>query len=72
MRAFAVAWTLADLVGRTCPAKRRERQRGALEAAGAELRRPMPGLQSGIPVEKLADAAELSVPRVYQIKDGPR
>jgi hypothetical protein len=62
---------LADLVGRTCPAKRRERQRGALEAAGAELRCPIrQGFDNGFAGEQLAEAAALSVPRVYQIRDG--
>jgi hypothetical protein len=30
------------------------------------------GFDSGIPGEQLADAAGLSVPRVYQIRDGRR
>jgi hypothetical protein len=66
-----IAWTLADLVGRTCPAKRREGQRGALEAADAELRRLIrEAFERGIPGEQLAQSAELSMSRVYQIRDG--
>jgi hypothetical protein len=40
--------------------------------AGAQGCRASPaeGLESGIPGEKLAEAAGLSVPRVYQIRDG--
>ena len=30
------------------------------------------GFEQGIPGEKLAEAAGLSVPRVYQIRDGRR
>jgi hypothetical protein len=54
-------------------AKRRERRRGAFDAADAELRRLIrEGFEQGIPGEQLADAAELSVGRVYQIRDGRR
>ena len=44
-----------------------------LDAADDELRRLIrEGFESGIPGEQLADAAGLSVPRVYQIRDGRR
>jgi hypothetical protein len=47
------------------------RRRGAFEAADAELRRLIrEGFECGIPGEQLAEAAGLSVPRVYQIRDG--
>jgi hypothetical protein len=65
LRTFVVTWTLADLAGRTCPAKRRERRRGGFDAADTELRRLIrEGFESGIPGEQLADAAGLSVPRL--------
>ena len=69
-----VTWTLADLAARTCPAKRRERQRRIrLIAADTELRRLIcEGFEQGIVGEKLAEAAGLSVSRVYQIRDGRR
>jgi hypothetical protein len=69
-----VTWTLADLAGRyLVTAKRRERRRQTFETADAELRRLIrEGFENGIPVEQLADAAGLSVPRVYQIRDGRR
>ena len=42
-------------------------------AADAELRRLVrEGFEQGIVGEKLAEAAWLSVPRVYQIRDGRR
>jgi hypothetical protein len=49
------------------------RRRHTFEEAGAELRRLIrEGFEQGIAGEKLAEAAELSVPRVYQIRDGRR
>jgi hypothetical protein len=54
-------------------AKLRERRRGAFDEADAELRRLIrEGFESGIPGEQLAKAAGLSVPRIYQIRDGRR
>jgi hypothetical protein len=54
-------------------AKLRERRRGAFDEADAELRRLIrEGFESGIPGEQLAEPAGLSVPRVYQIRDGRR
>jgi hypothetical protein len=54
-------------------AKLRDRRRHSLEAADAELRRLIcEGFEAGIPGEQLAEAAGLSVPRVYQIRDGRR
>ncbi len=54
-------------------AKLRDRRRCALDDADAELRRLIrEGFDSGIPGEQLAQAAGLSVPRVYQIRDGRR
>lgn len=54
-------------------AKLRARRRDACDAADAELRRLIrEGFDHGIPGEQLADAAELSAPRVYQIRDGRR
>jgi hypothetical protein len=54
-------------------AKLRERRRGAFEDADAELRRLIrEGFEHGIPGEQLAEASGLSVPRVYQIRDGRR
>jgi hypothetical protein len=51
----------------------RERWGDALDAADAELRSLIcEGFESGIPGEQLADAAGVSVPRVYQIRDGRR
>jgi hypothetical protein len=48
------------------------RPRGA-NAADAELRRLIrDGFEHGIPGERLAEAAGLSVPRVYRIRDGRR
>jgi len=41
--------------------------------ADAELRGLIrEGFEQGIPVEKLAEAAGLSAPRVHQIRDGRR
>jgi hypothetical protein len=54
-------------------AKLRERRRAAVDATDAELRRLIrEGFEQGITGEKLAEAAGLSVPRVYQIRDGRR
>jgi hypothetical protein len=54
-------------------AKLRDRRRAALDAADEELRRLIrEGFEQGISGEKLAEAAGLSVPRVYQIRDGRR
>jgi hypothetical protein len=54
-------------------AKLRERRRAASDAADAELRRLIrEGFEHGIPGEQLAEAAGLSIPRVYQIRDGRR
>ena len=54
-------------------AKLRERRRADEQAADAELRRLIrEGFEHGIPGEQLAEAAGLSVPRVYQIRDGRR
>jgi hypothetical protein len=54
-------------------AKSRDRRRVALDDADAELRRLIrEGFEQGISGEKLAEAAGLSVPRVYQIRDGRR
>jgi hypothetical protein len=51
----------------------RERRRDAFDEADAELRRLIrEGFEQGISGEKLAEAAGLSVPRVYQIRDGRR
>jgi hypothetical protein len=54
-------------------AKLRERRRAAADDADAELRRLIcEGFEQHIPGEKLAEAAGLSVPRVYQIRDKRR
>jgi hypothetical protein len=51
----------------------RERRRGAFNDADADMRRLIcEGFEYGIPGEQLAEAAGLSVPRVYQIRDGRR
>ena len=48
-------------------------RRGAFGAADAELRRMIrEGFKHGIPGEQLAQAAGLSMSRVYQIRDGRR
>jgi hypothetical protein len=54
-------------------AKLRERRRGALDEADAELRRLIrEGFKQGLSGEQIAAAAGLSVPRAYQIRDGRR
>jgi hypothetical protein len=54
-------------------AKVRERRQAATDEADTELRRLIrAGFEQGISGEKLAEAAGLSVPRVYQIRDGRR
>lgn len=54
-------------------AKRREEQREAFDAADAELRRLVrEGFEQGFSGEQLAEAAGLSLSRVYQIRDGRR
>jgi hypothetical protein len=54
-------------------AKLRERRKKAFDDGDAELRRLIrEGFEQGIVGEKLAEAAGLSVPRVYQIRDGRR
>jgi hypothetical protein len=52
-------------------AKMRQRRRAALDEADDELRQLIrEGFEQSISGEKLAEAAGLSVPRVYQIRDG--
>lgn len=54
-------------------AELRQRRQDAFDAADAELRRLIrEGFESGIPGEQLAQAAGLSMSRVYQIRDGRR
>lgn len=54
-------------------ARTRERQRGEFNAADKEFRRLIrEGFEQGITGEQLAEAAGLSLPRVYQIRDGRR
>lgn len=54
-------------------AEQRESQRIAFETADAELRRLIrEGFTQGISGEQLAEAAGLSLSRVYQIRDGRR
>jgi len=54
-------------------AKLRERRRTAFDDADAELRRLIrEGFEQGLPGEQLAEAAGLSIARVYQIRDGRR
>ena len=54
-------------------ARLRERRKTAFDDADAELRRLIcEGFEQGLSGEKLAEAAGLSVPRVYQIRDGRR
>lgn len=54
-------------------AKLRERRHDAFEAADDDLRRLIrEGFEHGIPGEQLAQAAGLSMSRVYQIRDGRR
>jgi hypothetical protein len=63
---------IGRLGGAHLSAKLREHRRAALDDAVAELRRLIrEGFESGIPVDMLAEAAGLSVPR-YQIRDGRR
>lgn len=65
-------WTLADFVA-PVTTKLPGTPRGAFDAADAELRRLIrEGFEEGISGEKLAEAAGLSLPRVYQIRDGRR
>jgi hypothetical protein len=53
------------------PRPSRERRRGAFDEADTELRRLIrEGFEQGLSGEHLAEAAGLSVPRVYQIRDG--
>jgi hypothetical protein len=69
-----VTWTLADLAGRTCHGQAaRTPARPHTMPADAEMRRLIrEGFEYGIPGEQLAEAAGLSLPRVYQIRDGRR
>ncbi|MHA3021289.1 hypothetical protein ACXPWS_13650 [Mycobacterium sp. BMJ-28] len=54
-------------------ARRRERQQGKLREADDELRSLIrEGFAKGLSGDQLAKAAGLSVPRVYQIRDGRR
>jgi hypothetical protein len=54
-------------------AKNRERRRDTFEAADDELRRLIrEGFEQGIVGERLAEAAGLSMSRVYQIRDRRR
>jgi DNA-binding transcriptional MerR regulator len=54
-------------------ARLRERRRRAYDDADAELRdRIREGFDQGYSGEKIAKAAGVSVPRVYQIRDGRR
>jgi hypothetical protein len=49
------------------------RRGAAFDDADAELRRLIrEGFERGIPGEQLAQSAELSMSRVYQIRDGRR
>ncbi len=68
-----MTWTLADLAAAHLSVKRRERERRIRWPPDAEVRRLIrEGFDQGIASEKLAEAAGLSVPRVYQIRDGRR
>ncbi|OBJ00313.1 hypothetical protein A5624_08495 [Mycobacterium sp. 1482292.6] len=52
-------------------AKARQRRRAALDEADAELRRLIrEGFEQGLSGEKMAEAAGVSLPRVYQLRDG--
>ncbi|OBK65875.1 hypothetical protein A5653_02800 [Mycobacterium colombiense] len=52
-------------------AKTRQRRRAALDEADAELRRLIrEGFEQGLSGETMAEAAGVSVPRVYQLRDG--
>jgi hypothetical protein len=63
---------LADLAARTYRPSGANAN-GAFDAADAELRRLIrEGFKQGISGEQLAEASGLSVPRVYQIRDGIR
>jgi hypothetical protein len=54
-------------------AKQRESRRVEFDAVDAELRRLIrEGFEQGISGEQLAEAAGLSLSRVYQIRDGRR
>lgn len=54
-------------------AKARALRQEAFEAADAKLRALIrEGFEAGIPGAPLAEAAGLSLPRVYQIRDGRR
>lgn len=54
-------------------AKRRQSRREAFDEADAHLRQLIrEGFERGISGEKLAEAAGLSLARVYQIRDGRR
>jgi hypothetical protein len=76
--------SIADVTPRSCDltwcvsvirraAELRQRRQAAFDAADAELRRLIrEGFKDGIPGEQLAQAAGLSVSRVYQIRDGRR
>ena len=56
-----MTWTLADLAGRTCPAKLRDRRRVAFDDADADLRRLIrEGFERGIPGEQLVEAGGVS------------
>jgi hypothetical protein len=54
-------------------AKRRESRRAAFDEADEELRRLVrEGFDQGLSGEQLAEAASLSLSRIYQIRDGRR
>ena len=54
-------------------ARLRDRRRAAFDDADNELRQLIrEGFEQGISGERIAEAAGLSVPRVYQIRDGRR
>jgi DNA-directed RNA polymerase specialized sigma24 family protein len=54
-------------------AEQRQARRDAFDTADAELRRlVVEGFEQGFPGEQLAEAAGLSLSRVYQIRDGRR
>ena len=69
---LAVPWALADFVA-PVTTKLPGTPRAAFDAAHAELRQLIcKGFEEGITREKLAEAAGLSLARVYQIRDGRR